>query len=513
MHPRIYAKSHADKTALIMDETGESLTYAELEVLANQGAQFLRKCGIKTGDIITLWARNSIEFMTVYWAAQRAGIYVCPLPTYLSVDDAAYILKDCGAKMLILSNEIKNAGAFLSKRDSLTLDTLEIYSLHGELSSLPKWDESLNAMPAIPISDEQAGWHLIYSSGTTGRPKGVKLPYIGGPVIEDNVWVKRYEDIYNLTDRSVFLTCAPLYHSAPILFASNVMRRGATVVIMKKFDAEKTLAAIQNYKITMSQMVPTMFIRMLDLPETTRLSYDISSLELVAHAAAPCPIEVKYKMLDWFGDIIDEYYAGSESNGATLINSAEWRKKPGSVGRSRNAVIHICSESGDELPSGKIGMIYFDGGYDFTYLNDPEKTKEARNPKHPSWTTLGDIGYIDEDGYLFLTDRKNFVIISGGVNIYPQEAENILVQHPMVQDVAVFGVPNKDMGEEVKAVVQPKDWTNAGASLEAELIEYCQSKLTRRKCPRSIDFERSLPRQDNGKLYKKKLRAKYWPQD
>ena len=335
----------------------------------------------------------------------------------------------------------------------------------------------------------------------------------GGPVIEDNVWVKRYEDIYNLTDRSVFLTCAPLYHSAPILFASNVMRRGATVVIMKKFDAEKTLAAIQNYKITMSQMVPTMFIRMLDLPETTRLSYDISSLELVAHAAAPCPIEVKYKMLDWFGDIIDEYYAGSESNGATLINSAEWRKKPGSVGRSRNAVIHICSESGDELPSGKIGMIYFDGGYDFTYLNDPEKTKEARNPKHPSWTTLGDIGYIDEDGYLFLTDRKNFVIISGGVNIYPQEAENILVQHPMVQDVAVFGVPNKDMGEEVKAVVQPKDWTNAGASLEAELIEYCQSKLTRRKCPRSIDFERSLPRQDNGKLYKKKLRAKYWPQD
>lgn len=510
MHPRTYATSHPDKAALIMDETGETLTYAELEVLANQGAQFLRKCGIKNGDIIALWARNSIEFMTVYWAAQRAGIYVCPLPTYLSVDDAAYILKDCGAKMLILSSEIKSAEAFQSEHESLVPELSRIYSLHDESSVLPRWEECLKTMPSTPITDEQAGWHLIYSSGTTGRPKGVKLPYIGGSVIEDNVWVKRYEDIYNLTDQSVFLTCAPLYHSAPILFASNVMRRGATVVIMKKFDAEKTLSAIQNYKITMSQLVPTMFIRMLDLPETVRLSYDISSLELVAHAAAPCPMEVKYKMLDWFGDIIDEYYAGSESNGATLINSAEWRKKPGSVGRSRNAVIRICSELGDELAAGEIGLIYFDGGYDFAYLNDPEKTKKARNPKHPTWTTLGDIGYLDEDGYLFLTDRKNFVIISGGVNIYPQEAENILIQHPDVYDVAVFGIPNSDMGEEVKAVVQPMDWNAANQGLETKLIEYCRSQMTHYKCPKSIDFEKSLPRQDNGKLYKKQLRAKYW---
>ena len=511
MHPRIYAESHADKAALIMNETGETLTYSELESLSNQGAQFLRKCGIKNGDIIALWARNSIEFMTVYWAAQRAGIYVCPLPTYLSVDDAAYILKDCGAKMLILSSEIKSAEAFLSVDKNLLPELSQIYSLHTKISELQRWEDSVKTMPTEPIADEEAGWHLIYSSGTTGRPKGVKLPYIGGPVIEDNVWVKRYEAIYNLTDRSVFLTCAPLYHSAPILFASNVMRRGATVVIMKKFDAEKTLAVIQKYKITMSQMVPTMFIRMLDLPETTRNSFDISSLELVAHAAAPCPMEVKYKMLDWFGDIIDEYYAGSESNGATLINSAEWRKKPGSVGRSRNAVIRICSESGDELPAGETGIIYFDGGYDFAYLNDPEKTKDARNPKNPSWTTLGDIGYLDEDGYLFLTDRKNFVIISGGVNIYPQEAENILIQHSKVYDVAVFGIPNSDMGEEVKAVVQPMDWDDADHVLSEELIEYCRNKMTHYKCPKSIDFAKSLPRQENGKLYKKTLREKYWP--
>ena len=512
MHPRIYAKSHADKAALTMDGTGRTVTYGELESLANQGAQFLRKSGIENGDVIALWAPNSIEFMTVYWAAQRAGVYICPLPTHLSVEDADYILKDCGAKMLILSSAIASANAFISEHQSASADPLQICSLHTESSGLPQWEACLEDMPDTPIADEQAGWHLIYSSGTTGRPKGVKLPFIGGPVVEDNVWAKRYESTYGLTDKSVFLTCAPLYHAAPMLFASNVMRRGAGVVIMKKFDAEKTLAAIQNHRITMSQMVPTMFIRMLNLPEATRLSYDVSSLEIVAHAAAPCPIEIKYKMLDWFGDIIDEYYAGSESNGATLINSAEWRKKPGSVGRSKNAVVRICSEAGDELPAGDIGTIYFDGGYEFEYLNDPEKTRAARNPKHPTWTTLGDIGYLDEDGYLFLTDRKHFVIISGGVNIYPQEAENTLIQHPKVQDVAVFGIPNSDMGEEVKAVVQPMDWKDVGASFEAELIAYCRSKLTHYKCPKSIDFEEQLPRHDNGKLYKKQLRAKYWPE-
>jgi len=295
------------------------------------------------------------------------------------------------------------------------------------------------------------------------------------------------------------------------LFATNVMRRGATIVITKKFLPESTLEAIESYKVTLSQMVPTMFIRMLRIPDKERLKYDVSSLDHVVHAAAPCPIEIKYKMIEWFGDIIDEYYAGSESIGATAITASEWRKKPGSVGKSRNSILHICDDAGNELPTGEIGSVYFEGGYDFEYLNDPVKTKDARNPLHPDWATYGDIGYVDEDGYLFLTDRKKFIIISGGVNIYPQETENLLIQHPKVADVAVFGIPNDDMGEEVKAVVEPLNWEDRGPRIEAELIEYCRSKLSTFKCPKSVDFEKSFPRQENGKLYKKLLRARYWP--
>ena len=511
MHPRTYAETHPDKAALIMAETGETLTYSELEPIANQGAQLIRQLGIQKGDIIALWARNSIEFMSVYWAAQRAGVYICPLPVYLSVDDAAYILKDCNAKLLIVSSEIRAAEDFMQTAAASLPHLKNIYSLHQPVAKLDRWNTAIAEMADTPIKDESAGWHLIYSSGTTGRPKGVKLPLIGGPVIEDNIWVQRYEQLYNLTERSVFLACAPLYHAAPILFATNVMRRGATVIITKKFIPEETLSAIETHKVTLSQMVPTMFIRMLRLPDKDRLSYDVSSLEHVVHAAAPCPIEVKYKMMDWFGDIIDEYYAGSESIGATAITAKEWRKKPGSVGLSRNSILHICDDNGAELPAGEIGGVYFEGGYDFEYLNDPVKTKGARNPQHPTWATYGDIGYIDQDGYLFLTDRKSFIIISGGVNIYPQETENLLIMHPKVADVAVFGVPNEDMGEEVKAVVEPINWNDVGAEFEAELIEYCRANLSTFKCPKSVDFEKTLPRQENGKLYKRAIRDRYWP--
>jgi len=394
MHPRIYAKSHPDKPALIMAETGESLTYFDLELIANKGAQFIRSLGINNGDIIALWARNSIEFLSIYWAAQRAGIYICPLPVYLSVDDAAYILKDCGAKLLVVSSEIRAAEDFMDVAAKLVPKLQNIFSLHHPVSNLEGWDSAISDMADTPIDDEEAGWHLIYSSGTTGRPKGVKLPLIGGPVIASNQWVERYEQLYNLTEKSVFLACAPLYHAAPILFATNVMRRGATIVITKKFLPEGTLEAIESYKVTLSQMVPTMFIRMLRIPDKERLKYDVSSLDHVVHAAAPCPIEIKYKMIEWFGDIIDEYYAGSESIGATAITASEWRKKPGSVGKSRNSILHICDDAGNELPTGEIGSVYFEGGYDFEYLNDPVKTKDARNPLHPDWATYGDIGYV-----------------------------------------------------------------------------------------------------------------------
>ena len=513
MHPRLYAESHPEKPALIMAETGEQRSYAELESLGNRGAQFLRKCGVKNGDIIALWARNSLEFLDVFWAAQRAGVYICPLPVYLSVDDAAYILENCGAKLLVVSSEIRAAEDFIDTAPKSLPVNEHIYHLHEPIGETASWAAALDDMPATPISDEEAGFHLIYSSGTTGRPKGVKLPLIGGPVIADTKWSIRYEQIYNLTDQSVFLACAPLYHSAPLLFATNTMRRGATIVITKKFTPESTLQAIQDYGVTMAQMVPTMFIRMLRLPEEERNLYDVSSLEYVIHAAAPCPREVKLKMMDWFGDIIEEYYAGSEANGLTTITSEEWRKRPGSVGRARNSIVHICDDAGQELPVGEIGNVYFEGGYDFEYLGEPEKTKNSRNPIHPTWSTLGDIGYVDDEGYLFLTDRKNFVIISGGVNIYPQETENLIIQHPKVFDVAIIGVPNEDMGEEMKAVIQPVDWADATVSFEQEIIEFCREKLGPIKTPKSVDFDQSLPRQENGKLYKRLLRSRYWPED
>ena len=495
-----------------MAETGERRSYAELEALGNQGAQFLRKCGVKNGDIIALWARNSLEFLDVFWAAQRAGVYICPLPVYLSVDDATYILENCGAKLLVVSSEIKAGEAFIEAAPDDLPARKHIYYLHEAVGETRSWIAKLEAMPNTPIADEESGFHLIYSSGTTGRPKGVKLPLIGGPLIADTKWSKRYEEIYNLTDKSVFLACAPLYHSAPLLFATNSMRRGATIVITKKFTPESTLQAIQDYGVTMSQMVPTMFIRMLRLPEERRNSYDVSSLEYVIHAAAPCPREVKLQMMDWFGDIIEEYYAGSEANGLTTITSEEWRKRPGSVGRARNSTVHICDDNGRELPVGEIGNVYFEGGYDFEYLGEPEKTKNARNPLHPTWSTLGDIGYVDKEGYLFLTDRKNFVIISGGVNIYPQETENLIIQHPKVFDVAVIGVPNEDMGEEMKAIIQPRDWADANHTFGQEIIEFCREKLGPIKTPKSVDFSKALPRQENGKLYKRLLRSHYWPE-
>ena len=513
MHPRLYAQSHPEKPALIMAETGQQRTYAELESQGNRGAQFLRKCGIQNGDIIALWARNSLEFLEVYWAAQRAGVYICPLPVYLSVDDAAYILENCGAKLLVISSEIKSAESFVKTAPKTLPVQNHIYHLHEPVGETVSWATELSAMPDTPIADEQAGFHLIYSSGTTGRPKGVKLPLIGGPLIEDTKWSTRYEEIYNLTDKSVFLACAPLYHSAPLLFSTNTMRRGATIVITKKFTPEGTLQTIQDYGVTLAQMVPTMFIRMLRLPEGKRNSYDISSLEYVIHAAAPCPPEIKLQMMDWFGDIIEEYYAGSEANGLTTITSEEWRKHPGSVGKARNCVVHICDDSGVELPTGEIGNVYFEGGYDFEYLGELEKTKNARNPLHPNWSTLGDIGYVDAEGYLYLTDRKNFVIISGGVNIYPQETENLIIQHPKVLDVAIIGVPNEDMGEEMKAIIQPMDWNDANEAFGDEIIAYCREKLGPIKTPKSVDFDKTIPRQENGKLYKRLLRSRYWPSD
>ncbi len=354
------------------------------------------------------------------------------------------------------------------------------------------------------------GDFLLYSSGTTGRPKGIKRPLTLAPLGQGPPAAVPFLQALGLGAGDVYLCPAPLYHAAPLAWSMGAQRLGATVVVMERFDPVEALALIEKYGVTHAQFVPTMFVRMLKLPESQRTGYDVSSLKAVVHAAAPCPAEVKEAMIEWWGPIVSEYYSATEGIGATFITTPESLTHRGSVGRAMLGVVHILDEDGNELPTGEVGTVWFSGGYDFAYHNDPDKTAAAKDTR--GYSTVGDVGYLDEEGYLYLTDRKAFMIISGGVNIYPQEAENVLISHPKVFDVGVIGVPDTEMGEAVKAVVQPARWEDAGPELEAELIEYCRQHLAAYKCPRSVDFDPELPRLDTGKLYKKQLRARYWDQ-
>jgi fatty-acyl-CoA synthase len=351
---------------------------------------------------------------------------------------------------------------------------------------------------------------MLYSSGTTGRPKGVRKPLPGTPFGDPSaapVQIAQGIGMYGVEPASVYLSPAPLYHAAPLVYSMSMHRLGGTVVVMEKFDPRRCLELIERYRVTLAQFVPTMFVRMLQLPKDERERYDVSSLRMVVHAAAPCPVSIKRQMFDWWGPIIFEYYSGTEDIGGTFITPQEWLEHPGSVGRPMEEC-HIVGEDGAELPRGETGVVYFAGGRPFEYHNDADKTASIVNEK--GWRTLGDIGYLDEDGYLYLTDRQAHMIISGGVNVYPQEAENVLAGHPAVADVAVIGVPEPEMGESVKAIVQPTEPTAAGSALEQELLAYCRSELATYKCPRSVDFVDELPRDDNGKLYKRLLRDRYW---
>jgi acyl-CoA synthetase (AMP-forming)/AMP-acid ligase II len=380
----------------------------------------------------------------------------------------------------------------------------------GTIDGYASYEDAAAAMPETPIVDETAGAAMLYSSGTTGRPKGVRQPLSGLRIDEPLPLLGVVTMLYGITDRSTYLSPAPLYHAAPLHYSMIVQRIGGTVIVMEHFDAEAALQAIERYRATASQWVPTMFVRMLKLPDEVRLKYEVSSMKTAIHAAAPCPVEVKRKMIEWWGPVLFEYYAGTEGNGMCFVNSEDWLKRPGTVGKSLMSPVHICDDEGNELPVGEEGTIYFDSAAQFTYHNDPKKTAESRHPKFPTWSTLGDVGKLDEEGFLFLTDRKAFMIISGGVNIYPQEAENLIITHPKVADVAVIGVPNEDFGEEVKAVVQPLDWKDATPEFAAELIAWCRERLSPIKCPRTIDFERELPRHPTGKLYKRLIRDRYW---
>lgn len=499
-HPRLHAGVSPDKPAVIMADGSPGLTYGELEDRANRGAHLLRELGVKQGETIAYWLPNCPEVYEVYWAGQRAGCYITPIATALTAEEADYIVGNSGAKLLVTDSSIPGLAA-LPPRDGVAVMSRE------------EWRAALDRQPAGPIADEAPGFHMVYSSGTTGRPKGIRLPLPEGEVTASHQLAEQIGGRYGLGPEDTYLSPAPLYHTAPLAYTTAAHRLGATVVVMPKFDAEEALKAIQDHRVTMTQMVPTMFVRMLKLPEEVRKGYDLSSLRHVVHAAAPCPVPVKHAMIDWMGPIVFEYYGGSEGNGSTAITSEEWLRKPGSVGKANWGTIHICNDAGDELPAGEQGIVYFEGGWDFKYLGDDDKTRDARNPRHPTWSTLGDVGYLDADGYLFLTDRKSYMIISGGVNIYPQEVENLLITHPRVADAAVIGVPNPDFGEEVKAVVQPLDPADATPAFAEELIAFCKERLSPIKCPRSVDFDPALPRLDNGKLYKRLIKDRYWKKD
>ncbi|MBB3016905.1 AMP-binding protein [Cupriavidus alkaliphilus] len=507
MHPHIHAQRTPDKPAVIMGGSGAVVTYRELDQRSNRVAHLLRKLGLQPGDRVAFMVENHPRLFELCWGAQRSGIvYIC-LSTRLNAADAAYIVNDSGARVLVTTHAQAEIAAALSGQTPALQARL---MLDGIVPGYQAYETALADCPATRIDDEVTGGDMLYSSGTTGRPKGVYAPPSSPDIDAPTTLTALCQRLYGFDADTRYLSPAPLYHAAPLRYTMSVQALGGTAVVMEHFDAEQFLRLVQQHRITHAQLVPTMFSRMLKLPEAQRQAYDVSSLRVAIHAAAPCPVQVKEAMIAWWGPVIWEYYAGTEGNGVTVVDTPQWLQRKGTVGRAMVGKLRICGPDGALLPPGEPGTIYFAEGRPFTYHNDEAKTAETRHPQHPDWSTIGDVGYVDADGYLYLTDRKANMIISGGVNIYPQEAENLLMTHPKVMDVAVIGVPNEDFGEEVKAVVQPADMGQAGPELAAELIAFCRANLSAIKCPRSVDFEPELPRLPTGKLLKRLLRDRYW---
>ena len=493
------------KAAIIMHPSGTVVTFDELEKRANRLAHYFRQRGLTEGDVVAILMENNEHMHAVMWAARRSGLYYVPINTHLTAAEAAYIIDNSGASAIVGSAATRKTCENLGAELPAGLPPVLLIA-DDDLDGWLRYPECVADQPDTPIDDEIEGDLLQYSSGTTGRPKGIKreLPHV--PPAEAPGMMSALVGFWMDAD-AIYLSPAPLYHTAPSVWSMTVQAAGLTTVVMEKFDAEGALDAIARHRVTHGQFVPAMFTRMLKLPEAVRNSYDVSSLKRVMHAAAPCPVDIKKQMIDWWGPIVDEYYASSEAIGSTLISAEEWLAHPGSVGKPMLGVLHILDEDGNELPPGQAGEIYFEGGLDFEYLNDAEKTAASRDTH--GWKTVGDIGYLDEEGYLYLTDRRHHMIISGGVNIYPQEAENMLVTHPLVMDAAVFGIPDEEMGQTVKGVVQTVDPADATAEFADELLVWLRERLAHYKCPRSISFEAQLPRTDAGKLYKQSLIAKY----
>ena len=491
-----------------MGSTGEIQTFAELDKAANRLSRLLFSAGLRPGDHVAICMENHPRYLEVAWGCHYAGLIYTACSSRLTSAELTYILNDCGARVFVTSKyKAEQSLEVITGTPGVELRLM----LDGVVDGFESYENAVAAHSSEPLSNRIAGTDMLYSSGTTGRPKGVKLAFKEESLEGKGGSVGALSALFGVTGESVYLSPAPLYHAAPLRFCMSAHSLGCTVVVMEHFDPEQYLALIDKHQVTASQVVPTMLVRLMKLAPEIRAAHSVSSMKTVIHAAAPCPIPVKKAIIEWFGPIVHEYYAGTEGNGFVYCNSAMWLAHEGTVGTPIGCTVHICNDDGEDVPAYESGTIYFEGGASFEYHNDAEKTASSRHRN--GWSTLGDVGYLDNDNFLYLTDRKAYMIISGGVNIYPQEAENVLVTHPLVVDVAVFGVPNEDFGEEVKAVVQPVEMPASPAAAQAlagELIQFCRSQLTDEKCPRSIDFRAELPRHPTGKLYKRLLKDEYW---
>ena len=508
MYPGKYAKSQPAHPAVIMAGSGETITYGELEARSNRLAHLLRRHGLKRLDHYAIFMENNAAYVPCCAAGERSGLYYTCVNSFLTAEELAYILTNSQSKVLVTS-QAKREIALEAVKSCPGIELVLVVDGPGEGRNVLNLDDATKDLPATPIADEAVGTAMLYSSGTTGRPKGILRPLPELPPTEKLPLFGFLSKLWHYREGMTYLSPAPLYHSAPQAAVNLTIAVGGTVIIMEKFDPEHYLQLVEKHRVTHSQLVPTMLSRLLKLPEATRTRYDLSSLEIAIHAAAPCPVQVKEQMIAWWGPIIHEYYGATEGLGFTACNSEEWLAHKGTVGRVLLGKLHVLDDDMKPVPAGTPGTLWFETATPFEYFNDPQKTKEARSADN-ALSTVGDVGYVDADGYLYLTDRATFMIISGGVNIYPQECENLLITHPKVADAAVFGVPNADLGEEVKAVVQLMPGVPATPQTVEELLAFCGQHLSRQKVPRSIDFEAELPRLPTGKLYKRLLRDRYW---
>jgi acyl-CoA synthetase (AMP-forming)/AMP-acid ligase II len=480
MHLTHLAREHGDKPAIIMADSGVTLSYAELDRQSNQIAHLFRARGLRPGDHIAVLMENRPEFFPVVWAAQRTGLFYTPVNWHLSAAEAAYIVADCGARLLVSSSELEQLAAAAAASSPALRDRLTVGPPVPGVESLA---DAAAAMPETPVPDELEGYYMLYSSGTTGQPKGI-LPALTGQPFGTGLNIdSTMKNAFGFSPGTVFLCTGPLYHGAPIGWSLGTIRNGGTAVVMERFDAVRALRLIERYRVTHGQFVATMFVRMLKLPATDRAAFDTSSLRLVVHTAAPVAVEVKERMIAWLGPILTEFYAGSEGNGFCLIDGPTWLDHKGSVGKPILGEVHICDDDGAELPAGQIGTVWFSGTRRFSYHN--------------------------EDGYLYLADRRTDLILSGGVNIYPREIEDALALHPAVADIVVFGVSDEEMGQRVHAVVQPAIPGAGSPELAAELIDFCRSRIAHYKAPRAISFEDELPRLPSGKMLRRLLMDRY----